>query len=233
MGPNLVDRLDQEWHHTACLTDDECEGWSASRHELSDCRSPAQVLAAIPRSPDALLGFLIGRHQAGSALAARIVLQAMLGKMVRMSYTGTAAGEPRALDDLVTHMWCQIACYPLARRPSRIAANLALDSLKAAQREWRHHREVPAAPDAVVDELERRQPPEDDDWAAAAVIADAHRLGRITATTRDILLAVYSEGLSGDSAARRWGCSPAAIRTRCRTAIKTRIAPLARELIAA
>ena len=47
MGPNLVDRLDQEWHHTACLTDDECEGWAASRHELTDCHSPAQVLAGL------------------------------------------------------------------------------------------------------------------------------------------------------------------------------------------
>lgn len=233
MRPNLVDRLDEEWQSLAVLRDDECLSWAAAQLQLSACHSPAQVLQAITYYPDAVLTFLIGRYQSGSALAGRIVLQAMLGKLVRMSYTGTAAGEPRALDDLVTHMWCQIVCYPLARRPSSVAANLALDTLKAAQREWRHHREIPVPLDAVVCEIERRQLPDADDWTAAEVIVDAFSLGRITATTRDILLAVYSEGLSGASAAQRWNCSPAAIRTRCRTAIKTQITPLSRELIAA
>lgn len=233
MGPNLVDRLDEEWREVAALPDGECGGWATEQVLLDGCLTPAHVLGKIPDAPDALLAFLIGRYQSGSRVAGRIVLQAMLGKLVRMSYTGTAAGEPRALDDLVTHMWCQIAGYPLARRPRSVAANLALDTLKAAQREWRHHREIPAAPDAVVGELERRQLPEDEEWTAAAIIMDAFDLGRITQTTRDILLAVYSEGLSGASAAERWKCSPAAIRTRCRTAIKTQITPLSRELIAA
>lgn len=231
MGANLVDRLDDEWREVAELPDDECLDWTSSRH-LRDCRSPAEVLSAIPVAPDAVLAFLIGRYQSGSALAGRIVLQAMLGKMVRMSHTGVAAGEPMALDDLVTHMWCQIACYPLSRRPNSVAANLALDTLKAAQREWRQS-EIPIPVDAVLDVLERQQLPDDHDWTAAGVIADAFTLGRITETTRDVLLAVYSEGLSGAVAAQRWNCTPEAIRTRCRTAIRTRIAPLSRQLIAA
>lgn len=233
MVANLVDQLNSEWTLLADALDQGCSGWAPRCLPLSDCHTPAQVLEAIRSAPDTVLGFLLGRYQAGEHVAGRIVLQAMLGKLVRMSYTGVAAEEVHALNDLVAHMWCQIACYPLGRRPHSVAANLALDTLKAARKEWLRAGEVPAPPAAIVAELESREKPavEEIDWRSEEIIAAAFRRSLITETTRDILVAVYgSEGLSGASAAARWNCSPAAIRTRCTTAVRERLVPLAHQL---
>lgn len=232
MVANLVDHLNREWSLFADLLDEDCAAWSARCVPLAGCRTLRHVLSAIRSAPDAVLGFLLSRYQLGEGMAGRVVLQAMLGKLVRMSYTGSAAEEPNALDDLVTHMWCQIASYPLDRRPHSIAANLALDTLKAARQEWLHGREVPVQPAVVGAALEEREmPAEEVDWRAEEIIGAAFELSLITATTRDILMAVYGpEGMSGASAAARWGCSPAAIRRRCSTAVNEQLAPLAQQL---
>lgn len=235
MVANLVDHLNKEWSLFADTLDDDCTAWSAQCLPLEGCRTPAQVLAAIRSDPDTVLGFLLARYQLGERMAGRVTLQAMLGKLVRMSYTGAAADQPNAVDDLVTHMWCQIAKYPLDRRPRSIAANLALDSLKAARQEWIRSREVPVPPALVVAELEAGDPAvQEVEWRAEEIIATAFELSLITSTTRDILVAVYGpEGMSGASAAARWGCSPAAIRTRCATAVREQLAPLAQQLLLA
>ena len=63
----------------------------------------------------------------GDQLAGRVVLQAVIGRMVRM-----AQRDPRAgIDDYLAQLWCAISSYPLQRRPVRIAANLSMDTLKA------------------------------------------------------------------------------------------------------
>lgn len=236
MSPNLVDRLDMEWSRICEVPDPLCGAWSAEFGPLSGSRNPSQVLAAIPQAPDAVLGFLLRRHRRGESIAGRIVLQTMLGKLVRMSYTGVAAQVPQALDDLVTQMWCLIASYPLERRPRHIAANLALDSLKAAHREWIIASEVPFPPSSIHTALENKPTLDQPDitWTAEQLIDAAYALSLITETTRDILVAVYGEeGLSGASASARWACSPAAIRTRCRVALKEQLTPLAQQLLLA
>jgi len=236
MVANLVDHLNDEWNRLEDAYDDVCVAWSSRCRPLTSCQTPSQVLKAVRSAPDTVLGFLLQRYQQGDTLGGRIALQAMLGKLVRMSYTGAAAEQPHALNDLVTHMWCQIARYPLNRRPSSIAANLALDTLKAARREWTHTGEIPLPTASVVAELENREPPgpQATEWQAEDLINAAFELSLITETTRDILVAVYGqEGLSGASAAKRWNCSPAAIRTRCRAAIKEQLTPLAQQLLLA
>lgn len=239
MVANLVDHLDDEWFLLADKSADACIVWSKVCKPLAGCSTPAEVLGAVRHHPDTVLGFLVGRYSDhGETLAGRIVLQSMLGKLVRMSYTATAAEEPHALDDLVTHMWCQIACYPLARRPHSVAANLALDTLKAAQCEWSRAGEIPVPTATAVAMLEDQERPvtrdvmEEIAWTAEGLIGAAFELSLITATTRDILVAVYGpEGLSGMSAAARWNCSPAAIRTRCRAAVKEQLAPMAQQML--
>jgi len=236
MITNLVDHLDTEWSQICEVPDPHCAAWSTQCGSLHDSRTPAQVLAAIPHNPDTALSFLLKRHRQGETLAGRIVLQTMLGKLVRMSYTGVAADVPHALDDLVTHMWCQIARYPLDRRPRHIAANLALDTYKEACREWLDVHDVPVPPGSLNTALEQQPLPSsrEIEWTADQIIDAAFTLSLITETTRDILAAVYGpEGLSGASAAARWDCSPAAIRTRCRTAVKEQLAPLAQQLLLA
>jgi DNA-directed RNA polymerase specialized sigma24 family protein len=236
MITNLVDHLDAEWSQICDTPDPHCATWSIECRSLHGCRTPAQVLAAIPDDPDAALTFLLQCHRQGETLAGRVVLQTMLGKLVRMSYTGAAAERPHALDDLVTHLWCQIARYPLDRRPHRIAANLALDTFKEARREWLSVHDVPVPASSLQTVLEDqsllklRELP----WTADQIIDAAFSLSLITETTRDILTAVYGpEGLSGASAAARWDCSPAAIRTRCRTAVQEQLTPLAHQLLLA
>jgi DNA-directed RNA polymerase specialized sigma24 family protein len=233
MPNNLVDRLDQEWRE---LSDNDAPvppEWRAECSALSDCPLLTKVLDAVRAAPDEVLGYLIRRFRCGDTTAGRTVLQSMLGKLVKMSYTGIAAQTPHALDDLVVQMWCHIASYPLAARPQHIAANLALDTLKAAQRGWQTPHEIPMPPATIVrardtERLSYHSPTTN----TVQLVDTAHRLGLITRTTRDILLAVYGpEGLSGAMAAERWSCSPAAIRTRCRDAIRTRLAPHADQLV--
>lgn len=236
MSPNLVDRLNHEW--TALVLEDAgvLSCWSDSCRPLSSCHSLDQVLHAIRSAPDEVLAFLIYRCQLGDEIAGRTVLQSMLGKLVKMSYTGSAAREANALDDLVTHMWCQIALYPLSARPLRVAANLALDTLKAAHQDWRTGAEVPVPTTAVINALDAGQVAASFSTTPSAehLIDAAHRLGLITSTTRDILVAVYGpEELSGKVAAQRWSCSPAAIRTRCKEAVRGRLVPHVDELLAA
>ena len=234
MTPNLVDRLNCEWA-ALVLQHPDITDWAVACPPLASCRSLDEVLQAVRSAPDEVLGFLIQRCQLGDATAGRTVLQSMLGKLVRMSYTGVAARENNALDDLVTHMWCRIALYPLSARPIRVAANLALDTLKSAHRDWRATAEVPLPTTTVINALDANQLSTPSPTPSAEVLIDAaHRLGLITRTTRDILVAVYGpEELSGEVAAQRWSCSPGAIRTRCKEAVRGRLAPHAEQLLAA
>ena len=236
MTPNLVDRLNHEWA-TLVLEDADINDWASACPPLASCRSLDEVLQSVRSAPDEVLGFLIQRcQQVGDAMAGRTVLQSMLGKLVRMSYTGVAAQETNALDDLVTHMWCRIALYPLSARPVRVAANLALDTLKAAHRDWRAGAEVPVPTTTVINALDAGQLSTSSPATPSAegLIDAAHRLGLITRTTRDIIVAVYGpEDLTGDLAAERWSCSPGAIRTRCKEAVRGRLAPHADQLLAA
>lgn len=88
------------------------------------------LVDAITSSPhhDALLHQLLTLHRDGEQLAGRIVLQAMLGRANRL--TRTAAGRGQDADDAVAGLWTAIATYPL-HRTAHVAANLAMDALKA------------------------------------------------------------------------------------------------------
>ena len=235
MTPNLVDRLNDEWM-TLVMQHTDLADWTAACPPLVSCRSLDEVLHAVRTAPDEVLSFLIERCQQGDPTAGRTVLQSMLGKLVRMSYTGVASRVDHSLDDLVTHMWCRIALYPLTARPAHVAANLALDTLKAAHRDWRAAPDVPVPPATVISALDADQSSTASpaNPSAEALVYAAHRLGLITRTTRDILLAVYGpEELSGELAAQRWSCSSSAIRTRCKDAVRGRLAPHAHQLLAA
>ncbi|WP_460809705.1 hypothetical protein [Microlunatus endophyticus] len=143
----LVDALDAEWAELgrdrllAAHSRAELAHWAVDHPILRDCASPAAVLDAIRSDPDRVLAALIGIHQSQRApgtgaedhLAGRIVLQAMLGKVVAMA----GRDSRHAIEDYIGQLWARIDGYPLARRPRRIAANLALDTLKAVTRDLR------------------------------------------------------------------------------------------------
>ena len=133
-GFSVVEALDREWceldprtsgnRRVAGLIDTTC---------LRPCRSLDDVLSAARLNSDPVLAALLTEVSIGDQLAGRVVLQALIGRMVRM-----AQRDPRAsIDDYLAWLWCVINSYPLQRRPVRIAANLSMDTLKAVSRERR------------------------------------------------------------------------------------------------
>lgn len=236
MPSQVVHQLNLEWQSHVDLDADEAQRWAGLCPALAACLTLDDVLVSVAGAPDVILGFLLEQAHAGHALAGRTVLQTMLGKLVLMSGSGQARRQVHALDDLVGHMWIQISRYPLRSRPQRIAANLALDTLKAALRDWRttdSSIEVSSAPDVVSGVLDEARPPLSDlSTDTKTLLSAAHRLGLISATTRNVLLSVYGpEELSGQRAAERWGCSAQAIRSRCSRAVRE-LAPHAQTLMA-
>jgi hypothetical protein len=109
------------------------------------------LLAAAQGCPDAILGALLTEVSKGNQLAGRVILQALLGRIVRMATRDPWAG----VDDYVAALWCRIQTYPFTSRPTRIAANLSMDTLKTVydERRWLREGEVPSwPPEAFCDE---------------------------------------------------------------------------------
>lgn len=238
MPSKVVHQLDSEWKRAVEIHRLEPAFWASQCPHLETCLTLDDVLGCVSAAPDPVLAFLVGRAVAGDEVATRTVLQTMLGKLVLMAGTGVARQQSHALDDLVGHMWLRIKTYPLSTRPQRIAANLALDTLKAALRDWRttdSSIEVSAPPNLVDETLDSRSLDAlGDEFSPSteALLGTAHRLGLISQTTHDVLVAVYGpEELSGQRAAERWNCSPQAIRSRCSRAVRD-LAPHARLLVA-
>jgi DNA-directed RNA polymerase specialized sigma24 family protein len=159
----------------------------------------------------------------------------MLGRLVRMA----ARDRTATVDEYVSAGWCVLARYPLSRRPVRIAANLALDTLKAVQRDrqWMGRRTVAVwlAGDDLEQLLERLPGRVSDDPAmlqdpgASGLISAGYRLRLIDESTSRLLHAVYVDGLSGVEAAARHATTPGSLRVRCSRAVH-RLADHASEL---
>lgn len=218
----FVDALNAEWAVLTDVTGMRVEGWAGRHQVLAGCRSLPDVLDAIRRAPDAALHALLTEVAGGDQLAGRVALQTMLGKLVRMARTDRAA----TLGDYVAALWCQICTYPLAARPVRIAANLALDTLKAVQREqrWPGRERVTTWPPgeawtAVCDgaSAARRQGVGP---AAPQVLQVARSERLIDRQTCDLLTTVYVDGLSGEHAAARHATTPGSLRVRCSRGVR-------------
>ncbi len=178
-----------------------------------------ELLRGIADDPDTRLSQLLRRHAAGDRLAGRVVLQAMLGKLVLMAAQDVRHGA----GDYVAECWLRLADYPLARRPRRIAANLALDTrLRVRAGDDRR----PVA-DVVLDEVgvvPRLDVPR--------LVRAATRLGLIDRHAGACLYAVYGLGLRSHEAAVRLRISAASVRARNAHSIR-RLATHATALAAA
>lgn len=216
LGSDVRHALNREWRWLADSAD--LAPWRASVPELAGAERLDDVLALIAAAPDPVLIALLRLHQRGDELAGRVVLQAMLGALVRR-----AAHDPLAtVDDYVTQMWLHVARYPLHRSRS-VAANLLLDTLKSVVRE-RHDRTrmVPVA--LVPDQAAPAGGP-----SAHDIIGAACTLGLLSESTAAVLRTVYADGLAGQAAARRHELSVTALRRRCSDAVR-RLAAHADEL---
>lgn len=206
-------RLNVEWQEVA---ETPVPGRWRREAVLASAGTLADVLALVRPDPDTVMGALL-RLRDGAAQ--RIVLQAMLGRAVL-----DAARDPlHDLDDYVAELWLGIATYPLARRPARIAANLALDARKRVR-----GRPVPQPVDPARlialsasqagDPGRRGRPPVGAD--VAVLLTRARRCGVITDAAERTLRLVYAEGLDPDQAAVVLGVTPAALRQRCHRALR-------------
>jgi hypothetical protein len=220
----LVEVLDREWRELVRCHRTTVRRW-ADRHEaLAWCRSLDDVLSRARLSSDPVLGALLTELSSGNQLAARVVLQALIGRMVRM-----AQRDPRSsVEHYLAALWCVINNYPLSRRPVRIAANLSLETLKAVTL-WPSSESLdellqPAGIDGCsYDSL----PPVDLEVRRA--LEAGSLLSVIDDSEAALLHSIYADGLSGDRAARRFHISEGAIRVRCSKAVR-RLADHALEL---
>ena len=186
----VVTRLNQEWEELG--------------HEPAEWMSPApcldEVLTSIRFNPDQVLSNLIDACQRGNPLAGRVIVQALLPKIILQSRTYPYPGA----EDLLSALWIRIARYPLTHRPTSVAANLLLDSRKDVISE-RRCAPILVPETAVIDE----------ELTADRVLATARSLGLATPETLRIIEEVYVEGLDSKRVAERHDMSSDAVRRRC------------------
>lgn len=176
------------------------------------------LLAAVSGDPDAVLGALIAICLRGDSLAGRVVVQAMLPKMILMA----RRDAEHDLGAYLAALWERVQTYPLARRPQRVAANLALDTLKAVKRQSTRAKASVVVTDwaapaglASAEEVAHRRR-----GGAARVLSRAAALGVIDDHAREVLSVVYLDGRSAAQAGRELGLSPEVVRARCSRAVR-------------
>lgn len=206
--------------------------WLREAPELGSAPEVGGVRAAVRQHPDAVLLALLRLHRAGDPWAGRVVVQLMLPKLVLMAVRNPGA----TLDDHLTALWECLCTYPIGRRPTKVAANLALDTLKSVStlssigtRAGRPHLALVPCPDDLPDPAPRLGPDPD----GPAVLAAASRLGLIDPLTQRTLECVYVEGRSSREAAAELGMTADVVRWRCSRAVRTlraRVALLTEEL---
>jgi DNA-directed RNA polymerase specialized sigma24 family protein len=235
-GSNIVEALDQEWHELGGRHPETVASWGDRHDVLAPYHSFDDVLSAARLNSDAVLAALLAEVSIGDQLAGRVVLQALIGRMVRM-----AQRDPRSgIDDYLAQLWSAINDYPLSRRPVRIAANLSMETLKAVSREhrWMGRGDVTFWPSSESLE-ELLEPatlggspgdlPPPVDVEVLQVLEASSSLSLIDDSDAALLRGIYADGMTGREAARRFHTSASMVRVRCSKAAK-RLAAHAVEL---
>jgi hypothetical protein len=173
--------------------------WGVAEPALAGVVDLRGVLDLIRRNPDEVLAALLRLGAAGDPLAHRVVLQTMLGMLVRF-----CAGRPLLLPEAISELWLAIADYPLQRRPRAIASNLA----------WAVRRRLHTVPSPEQPEPEPPEP------GASAVLAEARQVGLIDDLTHHTLWLVYVAGMTSQEAALTLGTTAGAVRWRCSHALR-------------
>jgi hypothetical protein len=218
----LVEALDREWRELVHSCPIAATCWLDRHDALALCRSLDDLLWAAKVNSDPVLAALLTEVSTGDRLAGRVVLQAMIGRMVRM-----AQRDPRStVEDYLAALWCMINSYPLTRRPVRIAANLSMDTLKAVSEEhqWLRRGAVTLLPSSESLEqllepvrLDGRSSdsPAPLDVEARRVLEAGNLLGLINDSDAALLHSTYVDRMGGSRVARRFHTSESAVRVRC------------------
>lgn len=257
---SLPTRLNAEWREL-CADGDAAAtvgSWPRTQPALACVTAleqvPRRVSGADPGTRDDILWALLTLAQADDQLAGRAVLQVMMPKAVRVAMgvlrrPDVAGDRDEAFATAVAALWQVIARYPIERRPKRVAANLAMDTLAVVQRGHtgsshfaRTFPERPCADLREVCEPAQRDVDIDDlsgpvDAELLMLLAWGVRTGVLQLEQARFLARAY--GLDGQPArssaavAADYGLSAAALRQRChrlarhlgRAAVKAGITP--------
>ena len=216
---SLVGQLNAEW---ARFCADPSSARAVARWRLPSVAAPADLELAVRRDADGVLLALLRRGQAGDALALRSVFQLMLGKAVRIAATHAGRDSRPALEQAaVTALWTVVARYPTDRRPTKIAANIAMDTLRLTVDELAHQRhETPAGHEHLHPAASPGSPP---DLELFELLAWAVGNGTVTHDEATLLVDIYAPPAGtqgGKAAAERRGLTWAAARQRASRATR-------------
>ena len=182
--------------------------WEEIRWDHADWLTPAptleEVLTSIRFNPDHVLTELIMACAMGYREAGRVVVQAMLPKLILMS---RAYPYPE-VEHLVSALWIRISTYRLDRRPASVAANLSLDAKKDVLNE---QRAITAAPPVMTGEEE---------MTADQVLETARTLKIASAESLTIVEKVYVEELPRPQVAHLLNMTDDALRRRCSDTVR-------------
>jgi hypothetical protein len=158
------------------------------------------VRAASPGDADRVLVILVAGAIGGEVLAARVLLQLLLPGARRLARRWWILGDPdERAAATVAAVYQRIRCYPLERRPGRVAANVLMDAALELRRAAQAMRPTTQLPD------QRHVPPQDHPaLELVEVLVDAVDDGVITAADAELIAASRIAGVGlADLAARR------------------------------
>lgn len=135
---SLFERLERDWQRlaasrtaAAALPDVLAE---AGAKDLAGVRNRAETGG--PAAADRILTLLAARAVEGDELAARVLLQLLLPGTRRLARKWWALGTDAEREAAaVAAVYDRIRCYPIARRPAKIAANVLLDAAELLRRQ--------------------------------------------------------------------------------------------------
>lgn len=226
IGGLLVEWVQLNASRPAALT---VTRWAHHHPTLAGAHRPGDIVDTIDKaSPDdqdmALLA-LVTLAQNGEQLAGRIVLQQMLPKLSQLArdHQATLAdgvSDPDGPDEryqiLTATFWQVVMTYPIDRRPRKVAANLALDTLlhstKAAATYRREHLTLQTE---LADNHRPTQRPDAHDDALPPTLTTAITNGTLDEPTARMLHDIYGRGESPTAYAHRTGLKPNTLRKRC------------------
>lgn len=259
----LYRQLTQEWADLNSTTSvqRQIRRWSRTETVLAPFTRPGEIVDAIDEAPyaekDALLLALIRLFQKGHQLAGRIVLQAFLPKLCRVAHSAAGCtGSPDTWAEDSRHIalgefWGVMSTYPVERRPSKVGANLSLDTLNRVSDARSQRFEIPVAPyelqqafrhvsgdltwvDGQQEPGSRAEDQVTNDWDLLQLISWGVEEGAITRDEGQLLTMAYlpekTAGYGFPDAASQFGISQAAARQRCSRAARRLTAAVRTEM---
>jgi DNA-directed RNA polymerase specialized sigma24 family protein len=193
--------LNAEWRELVPASPATVAAWTFGHPELLPARDLDDLFEVVRARPDEALGALLRIGRGGEPLAWRVVLQAMLGKLVVL-----CRARPDRFDEAVSELWLAIAEYPIDRRPRSVAANLS----------WTMRRWLAEASRGPELQPCVREP----EATAADTLVAARTLKLIDAETHRTLWLVYVAGLTSARAAAELGTTAELVRYRCSRSLR-------------